>query len=92
MSSNDQGSIKTIISKARNQMEELTGRSAEAITAVERNDGGWRLNIELLELQRIPDSTSILGCYEVRVDGDGNLLDYVRTARYFRNHAIEEEA
>lgn len=83
--------IRTVIAEARDQLEELLGRPAEAVTSVERSEDGWRLNIEVVELERIPASTSILGIYEVLADGDGNLMEYSRTGRYHRNQAAEEE-
>jgi hypothetical protein len=73
-------------------MQELTGRPAEAVTAVERVQDGWHLSIEVVELERIPASTSILGGYDVWVDQEGNLLEYSRTGRYHRNQAGEVES
>ena len=84
--------LRTIISSARAQMQELTGRPAEAVTAVERVQDGWHLSIEVVELERIPASTSILGGYDVWVDQDGELLEYSRTGRYHRNQAGEVES
>jgi Gas vesicle synthesis protein GvpO len=84
--------LPTVISKARAQLRELTGRTTEAVTSVERGEDGWILSIEVVELLRIPDSTSILGSYEVRVDYEGNLIEYGRTARYHRNQAGEDDS
>lgn len=84
-------SMRTIVDEARAQLHQLTGRSVEAVTSVERTDDGWCLDIEVVELDRIPASTSILGSYEVRVDNDGNLVEYARTTRYHRNQAGESE-
>ena len=42
-----------------------------------------------LELLRIPDTTSLLATYEVRLDADGELLEYYRTRRYRRGAADE---
>jgi hypothetical protein len=92
VSTNGQAALPLVISKARAQLRELTGRPTEAVTSVERDDEGWILSIEVVELTRIPDSTSILGSYEVRVDSDGNLIQYGRTARYHRNQAGEDDS
>lgn len=62
------------------------------MTSVERVEDGWRLNVEVVELERIPASTSILGGYEVQVDSLGNLLEYARTGRYPRNQASDGES
>lgn len=84
--------LRTVIAAARAQLQELTGRPAEAVTSVERLQDGWRLNVEVVELERIPASTSILGGYEVQVDTRGNLLEYARTGRYPRNQASDGES
>ncbi len=84
--------LRTVISSARAQLQDLTGRPAEAVTSVERVERGWHLSVELVELERIPASTSILGAYDVWVDHDGNLLEYARTGRYHRNQAGEAES
>jgi hypothetical protein len=84
-------SIGTVVSNARAQLQELTGRPSEGVTSMERDEEGWRLSVEVVELERIPASTSILGAYDVRVDGDGNLVEYTRIARYHRNQAGESE-
>ncbi len=84
--------LRTVIAAARAQLQELTGRPAEAVTSVERLQDGWRLNVEVVELERIPASTSILGGYEVQVDSRGNLLEYSRTGRYPRNQASDGES
>ncbi len=84
--------LLTVISSARAQLQELTGRPAEAVTSVERVQNGWRLSVEVVELERIPASTSILGGYDVFVDHDGKLLEYARIGRYHRNQAGEVDS
>lgn len=92
MSNDGTVALKTVISRARAQLGDLTGRTAEGVTSVQRDDDCWVLAVEVVEVPRIPDSTSILGSYEVRVDLKGNLIDYARTARYHRNQAGEEDS
>lgn len=72
---------------ARQQVEELFGKPVEAVSAVARDDDGWTVTLELLELPRVPDTTSLLGSYDARLDGDGDLLEARRTRRYARNQA-----
>jgi hypothetical protein len=87
----DAAGLLPVIARAREQLEALTGRRPESVTAVRRTEGGWTMTVELVELERIPASTSILGTYDVSVDGDGNLVEYARTSRYHRNQAGEQE-
>jgi hypothetical protein len=72
---------------ARAQVEELFGKPVEAVSAIVRGkDGdGWTVTLELLELPRIPDTTSVLGSYEALLDGNGDLLEAKRVRRYSRN-------
>jgi hypothetical protein len=77
-----------VVGRARQQMEELFGKPVESVTAFGRpedNGGGWTVTLELLELPRIPETTSLLGTYEATLDADGNLLDARRLRRYPRN-------
>jgi hypothetical protein len=79
-----------VVRKAREQLGELTGRQAENVLGVERNgDDGWKVTFEVLELSRVPNTMDLLGCYEVHVDGDGDLVEYSRTRRYARGQADE---
>jgi hypothetical protein len=69
-------------------MEELFGKPVDTVSGFGRpddNGGGWTVTLELLELPRIPDTTSLLGTYEATLDGEGNLLDARRVRRYPRN-------
>ena len=77
-----------VVGRARQQMEELFGKPVESVSGFGRpeDDGGdWTVTLELLELPRIPDTTSLLGTYEATLDTDGNLLDAHRVRRYPRN-------
>ena len=77
-----------VVGRARRQMEELFGKPVEAVSGFGRPEddgGGWTVTLELLELERIPDTTSLLGTYEATLDADGNLVDAKRLRRYPRN-------
>lgn len=61
----------------------------ESVSAISRvddgNGGGWAVTLELLELSRIPDTTSVLGSYEAVLDANGDLIEAKRVRRYSRN-------
>jgi hypothetical protein len=69
---------------ARAQFEEITGREVEAISALMKRDQGWELHVEVLELERIPQTTSVLATYAVCLDSAGRFLGYERLRRYTR--------
>ena len=74
----------TVAVEASRQLTELTGRAPEAVTGVSRSDDGWRVQLEVLEVRRIPDTTDVLAAYEVDLDPDGDLVGYRRSRRYVR--------
>lgn len=52
-----------------------------------RADEGWRVHVDVMEVPRIPDTTSLLATYEVEIGKDGELLQYRRIRRYRRGWA-----
>ena len=76
---------------ARKQLAELTGRLPESVLGLKRDDEGWKVTLEVVELSRVPNSTDLLGCYVVTLDDDGELLAYERVRRYQRGQAGGEE-
>ena len=74
---------------AAEQLAEIAGLQPDSISGLERNDNGWTVRVEVVEVARIPDSTSVMACYEVTVDERGELQSYRREHRYYRNQAGE---
>ena len=66
------------------QLVELTGREVEGVTALERTDDGWMVEVDVLEVRRIPDTTDVLATYELTLDEDGEIDGYRRLRRYVR--------
>jgi hypothetical protein len=81
------GEASRIVERAREQLSALHGAEAESVSAVRRTADGWRVGLEVVEVHRIPESTDVLATYEVEVDGDGELLTFERTGRYYRSEA-----
>jgi Gas vesicle synthesis protein GvpO len=73
-----------IAAEAAQQLLEVTGRQVEGITALERTDHGWRVQVEVLEVSRIPNTTDVLALYDLDVGSDGELDGYRRVERYIR--------
>lgn len=79
-----------VAARAAEQLAALSGRTGEAITAIERTDDGWRVRVEVLELERIPHSTDLMAEYAVDLDSDGDLTGYRRVRRYPRGASRED--
>lgn len=66
------------------QLTELLGRSPESVSSLKPTEEGWTARIEVVEIERIPETTSVLASYEVALRPDGQLLGYERGKRYTR--------
>jgi hypothetical protein len=76
--------VAAIARSAAQQLAALTRRHVEGIAGVSRDDDGWRVEVEVLELSRIPPTTDVLAIYAVYVDADGEMIEYERLERYVR--------
>jgi hypothetical protein len=77
-------SASKVAAGAKEELEALTGKDSEGVTGLEKNDDGWLVRIEVVELRRIPDTTDVLALYEVQTDAHGGLESYKRVRRYVR--------
>jgi hypothetical protein len=76
-----------VLREARAQFSELTGLTAESVTTFEPTEDGWSLEVEVLELARVPDTMSLMASYLVELDAEGELTGYRRLGRYERGRA-----
>ncbi|MDH6438723.1 hypothetical protein M2158_007264 [Streptomyces sp. SAI-144] len=76
-----------VLRNARAQLAELTGMTAENVSSFEQTEGGWALEIEVLELTRVPDTMSLMASYQVELDPEGQLTGYRRVRRYERGRS-----
>lgn len=78
-----------LIEKAKGQLKELTGYPIDSVSEFGRVEDGWRMTITVVELSRIPPSTDVLAEYVVGLDRTGDIIDYRRGRRYFRDQVGE---
>ncbi|MEU0448413.1 gas vesicle protein GvpO [Streptomyces tendae] len=76
-----------VLREARAQLAELTGMTAESVSSFEQTEEGWALEVEVLELERVPDTMSLMASYQVELDPEGQLTGYRRVRRYERGRA-----
>ena len=90
-SKNNGGSPAEIARTAVAAVAELTGRRPETVLGLRRDEDGWTVTVEVVELSRIPSSTDVLASYLVSLDSDGELAGYERVRRYQRGETGGEE-
>ncbi|MEV6052904.1 gas vesicle protein [Streptomyces sp. NPDC052107] len=83
----DRPSPIEVLRQARDQLAELTGLAPESVSSFEQTEEGWSLEVEVLELARVPDTMSLMASYRVELDPEGQLTGYRRVRRYERGRA-----
>ncbi|MES4889564.1 gas vesicle protein [Streptomyces sp. NPDC096012] len=76
-----------VLRQARAQLAELTGLTPDSVSSFGQTEGGWALEVEVLELERVPDTMSLMASYQVELDHEGQLTGYRRVRRYERGRA-----
>ncbi|POX50873.1 gas vesicle protein [Streptomyces sp. Ru71] len=76
-----------VLRNARAQLAELTGMNPESVSSFEQTEDGWSLEVEVLELARVPDTMSLMASYQVDLDPEGQLTGYRKVRRYERGRA-----
>lgn len=77
---------------AKLELAQVTGLQPLTVSGVTKDEQGWRVSVDMIELKRLPDATDVLATYEVVLDDEGNLLNYQRIRRYLRGQVTEEKA
>jgi hypothetical protein len=70
--------------RARQQLADLTGLKPVGVIRAFKDDQGWHVEMEMLEMSRIPSTTDLLGDYEVLLDEGGQLLRFERKGTRLR--------
>lgn len=74
--------LREAAQRAVREFADLVGKDAHGVTGARRTDDGWSVLIDVVELDRIPQSTSLLATYRVDIDDDGRLVSYERLRRF----------
>lgn len=76
--------------QAKSQMAEVTGLKPVTVTGISKENGGWRVRVEMLEMSRIPTATDVLGCYDVLLAEDGSMQRFDRRRLRLRGEPAED--
>ena len=80
----DNGGIVSAVRAALEQFAGLTQLEPVGATGVRREEQGWSVLVDVVELERIPTTTSVMATYRVDVDAGGALCGYERLRRFSR--------
>jgi hypothetical protein len=77
--------VRDIVRSALAQFAELSGQEPDRVSGVRKADSGWSVLVDVVDLERVPATTSVLSTYRVDVDADGELTGYERIRRFTRS-------
>lgn len=80
---------RDIAERAVEQVQGLMDRPIEAVTGIEKDGDEWTVTLEVLELERVPSTTDVIGKYEVTLDKEGEMTGMQRTRRFPRAESGE---
>jgi hypothetical protein len=83
-------SVADVVEAAQRHIVALTNKRAGGVTSVDPTDDGWRVEVEVVEEERIPASLDVLGLYELELDAAGELVAYRRRSRYSRTSGLKD--
>ena len=80
-----------ILATAKTELAALTEMKPVSVIQAYKDDEGWHVHVEMLEMSRIPPATDVLGEYEVLLAEDGAMLRFERKGIRLRGDPIEEK-
>ncbi|MEU1483701.1 gas vesicle protein [Streptomyces sp. NPDC005752] len=82
--SNGRVNVSTAMRNAAEQLAQLLQRAPDSVSSLNATDDGWTAYVEVVEIEKIPDTMSVMASYRVSLDGQGQLVGYERIRRYSR--------
>lgn len=79
-----------LIDKAKNDISKMIGLAPSSVVKTTKIDGGWQIAIEMVEKRSIPDGMDLLATYEVKLDEQGNILEFNRKGMRKRMEAVSD--
>ncbi|MFH1560615.1 MAG: gas vesicle protein GvpO [Chloroflexota bacterium] len=80
-----------LLEQAKKQLADVTGLRSVTVTRAFKDEEGWHVGMEMLEMSRIPPATDVLGEYETLLNDDGDLLRFERKRTRLRGEPRYEE-
>jgi hypothetical protein len=80
----DHGGVVSAVEGALEQFALLTQLQPVGTTGVRREGDGWSVLVDVVELERVPSTTSVMATYRVDLDGRGELTGFERLRRFSR--------
>ena len=83
--------MMNLAERAKEQLAEVTGFSPVAAVGGFKDEEGWHISVDVLEMARLPEATDIIGTYVVSLDQEGNMVKFGKRMSRLRGEPYEEE-
>ena len=77
--------------QAKEQLAQMTGFKPFAIVGSYKDEEGWHITVDVVELVRIPEATDIIGTYVAVLDESGDIVKFDKKRSRLRGEPYEEE-
>lgn len=77
--------LRAVVQRALAQFTELSGAQPEQVCGLRSTEEGWSILVEVMDVERVPSTTSVLSTYRIDVNADAELIGYERVRRYTRS-------
>lgn len=82
--------MANLAEKAKEELASLTSLRPLTVTRTFKDDQGWHIGVDMLEMSRIPPATDVLGDYEALLAEDGTMLKFERKRTRLRGDPMQE--
>ena len=83
--------ISKISKESLSTLGTLLNKKPESVISINKEGEEWKVIAEVLERRAVPDTQDILGRYELKLDGAGELLSYKQVMTKRRADLVVEE-
>ena len=83
--------LAQIVKQARSELQALTGLEVSSTLEAAREGDEWLVALEVVEKRSIPEAMDILATYRIRMDPEGNVLEFKRARMRKRIDTVEED-
>ncbi len=79
--------LAQVLVLAKKHLGDMTGLKPVTVTQVFKDEDGWHVGVEMLELSRVPPSSDVLGRYDVTLSEVGDLVRMDRRGTRLRGES-----
>lgn len=76
--------------QAKEQLAQVTGFKPVAIVGSYKDEEGWHVSVDMLEMARLPECTDVIGTYTAVLDENGDMVKFDKKRARLRGEPYEE--